>query len=1528
MTQTAAGAPPTATPALLNQSRLVELSSQGTTLNQAASALLRQVLNERYPDLRLDPDRTMIATPIWTDDDQSPTAAGLTFESLTHALVRHSFDKTRADLIEGEHFLTVTPYANPPTHLAVGMDEVTSLLNDHGAFFFLAFAQQQLDYWNETATDRPRWEELSDALKNALDVQSATGWNTEECALARQVAQQPEQTLRQTTHDGFSHIRACLLDIDLVNGTDVSHLVISSAIVLTATFQQRELTLMYTIGASYESFPSLKALGESLPERFALQWGTRTLEWRLIEPQENIFDSCAWALINSQLDAIKALDPATPPIALPENTKTSGNRHWHTRERARLDRLEQAIPDWLHAGSISDFQTYSRHIAELGRLREEEKADGVQEADLPDIKSYAQRQMHDAIVADKATQGAASLPLDDLWITVTNSIEVAGLVLPNPLDQVRQNLGEFALQNTPPYQASLAFDDGRTVPPWLTVDYLTGIAEQVDIGKHYPRMVKDSLIDDPEQSAHHRARYRLQLPVLLPLLALECKLRHRGRVDERGYSCIARLMASITGGQPDSEHPVTLRPLAFMPRHRPGHSPDTVTNMYIIGTSDPDGGPCLLYRPLLEPPLMQFASAQNLLYAIYQPGELRESVLAWLPGQALSFEYAQYVFSTGIPSPWIIPQLAFEPFIHLDLTGPIELTNAPMSGDVLTALYDANCQALAELADRQSVSNAERRRTLLADSGWALFGVASNFIGGSAGTALWVWQTLDQIQNTIDANEQGNTLVEWRSTGDILVALGILLTQHVAARRNRSPRTLLTSLATHPEPPGKIQTLTTVQFSKPPALPTINFDANTVTDQIPLPHLTSVEPQTLARPTSGSAFIAMLERFRTAEPDASARAMSSQSHLYTLGEKSFAQVGARWFQVAVTEDEPVCIVDPANPLRTGLAIRYDEASARWHWDPRLRLRGGGPKGRIKALQRAKVQNREKAWAALHQFIEGEAQRKLEVRKALLDLPLHDTESEFEVRARLYLTKAGALGEGYTQALEQLEAWREAGGGGVFHQSQLLRMTAEQHRCLGGSLRLQMRVYAQMTEKFVTGAHNPAPVPRQEQIDIATRATALSDEMISRQQLLRHSMETLSQHSGLAAKVARNLERLFPAFTELDLKANEISMSYERCVREQPGAAMEDARIAISALTDSASNASHELISLTKLKPSVDAQATRIERLERLSDRFASLEQELEQLPSAYPGQLVQIRLDRVRDLVGEFRALAGRCLVAELPEREEQPAHVSPEPKPSTSQARVRISKTRPRQSAGEIASPEETSDAIEEIPFIKLTPARPRKVSDAVDVLAAAMESNLKVDEFNKKTRDDARRAGRIPADIRDIFEQQSTRLLQLASDVDKTLEAQRKAGQSPSPVASLAQELRDGARRTQAEGIQSYAAMLKLRKPRETYLRWLHDHGQIDVVKDERGRIRTRQRGDYFQEYRILDKSSDNKTLWVAHFHYDSRTDPDEQYTAAHLKFEESYLQTFDPKTRQALNTFDAVDNALRKIVDPAVRDLFLKP
>ncbi|MDB5997797.1 MAG: hypothetical protein JWP42_4933 [Pseudomonas sp.] len=1511
MTEPAAVAEPDNAPPLLKQSRLVGLTSEGPSLHQAASRLLQRELLERYPKLTIDPDKAVIATPLHDEQDT------FHFEPLTHALIGQGLGKPPAAYVEGESFLTSTPRASHPVHLAIDMDELNALLNELAPFLFVAFQQRQLDFWNETSGTQPRWQALANSFKAAVDVESATGWDADECALGRLVAAGPDKQLRTVTDADFKNVRACLLDIDRVDGAQTYHQVTAGAVVMTATHKKRELIVMYTIASGYESFASMTQLGESLPERLGEEW-REDLIWRLIEPEGSIFEAVVWALLASQLDAITTLDPAGKPAAgsgSGQQRSTLG-----AQERQRFAQLDQAIPAWLQNGSVSDLHHYSRYIDALGRLRDGAQRD-VFNDDLPLIKPYAQEQMRKAIVADNQP-GAALLPLDALRVTVTNSFESGGFTLPNPHDQSVETLAEFALQNSPPYQASLAFDDKREVPGWLTVDYLSAMAQQVNIGDSYPKLLKQTLMDDPVKAAHRKTRYTRELPLLLPLLALECKLRHRGDIDEHGYRYVCQLMEAITDKKPAAEHPVSIRPLAFIPRNRLSKKADTVANMFIIGPRNSDQGPCLLYRPALDAPLLQFASLQNLMYALYQQGELRDSVLAWLDTEALSFEYAQYVFSTGIPSPWTITQLAFEPLIHLDLAGPIDLANTPLTGDILATLYEANSRALTELAERQSVSNSERRWALLADSGWALFSVASNFFNGAAGAAVWVWQSIGDIQRALDAHEKGDKLVEWKSTGDVLLVLGILLAQHVAARRNHSRLPLFEKTKV---PIEEAFTPT------PPVKPSVRFDSKLLTGDIPVDHLSTLVPGTLISSEAGARFTALINSFEITAPDLTEYSISPVSHLYEIDGKTCAQVGARWFQVVAVEGEPAYIVDPVDPARTGLAVKYDEAAGKWHWDLKLRLRGGGPTGRIAALRREKQQRKDQASAALQRFLGEEKQLQSEATSALLALPTLPGEAQFTDKVTLYLDKAKALGNGYTEALEQLQIWHQAGGGGVFYQSQMMRMTVEQHRCLTSWLRVNMRAYAQTVQQLMPGEATEAPLSRSAQRDLATQGKALSDDMITVLQTLHRSMDALSHARGMPGKIARDLEPLLPRSGRLDLLANEIGMSSVLCLREQPKAENGAARASITTLTSIAANASHDLIPLTKETVSSENKAERINQLTRFNDLYTHVDQLILELPATYPEQFHQARLDHLRELVGEFHALTRDRLVAELPEVEEPSVPPPAQPDTSTAHSKVKISKTRPRQPSGQKEQPVREPDSVEEIPFIKLSPppsAAPKPPVGDIDVIAAAMELNLKIDDFNKSTAADAMRPGRIPADIQDMFDQQAAKLAKAADDVDIAIAAERAKGEEPPPVGTLGRELRDGAARTRALGVAAYAGMLKKRKPREAYLQWLAKNDQVEIEKDPHGRIRTKGRKDYFQEYRILDKANENKALWVAHFHYDNLKTPDDQLTVAHLKFADAYLLTLDAKTRQTMETFDAVDNVLRRPVDPAARDLFLKP
>lgn len=1510
---------------LLNQSHLVEQTSGGPTLHDAANQLLRAALKKSYPLQTIDPDKTMLMSPIWRQEGQDLVTRGSHFESLTHVLARLAFTQSRVNYLEGEHFLTLTPHAIEPIHLPISMDTITSLLNELAPQLFLGFEQCQLDYWNENVDDLPRWHRLSDTLKEALDVQSVNGWDSDQCALGRLIFRFPDKASRQIAGSGLSNVRACLLDLDLTfemaESSQTRHLMLGGALVLTASLGSRELIVMYSINEGYEAFSSMAQLGATLPERVDIDLRGQSLKWRLYEPDGNIFDAMVWALVGCQLDSIDALDPASRS-PWTRFTRQDEYSPANTKDNTRIEQLADAMPEWLLAGSLEDIQAYSGYLMELGTLRGEVDSEDFKDQDIPLIQPYAQQKMCDAIVAAKSAEGAASLPLNNIRITITHSFEAGGFTLPAPHTRHVETLGEFALQNIRPYSATVAYVDGSAAPDWMTVTFLVRLANELNVGATYPQMIKRMLIDDPVQARRHRTRYCRQLPFLLPLLALECKLKQQGDVDEQGYRQVCQLMASIESRTPQAEWKVRIRPLAFLPRYRSGNTPDTVTNMYIIGPSEGTNGPCLLYRPLLDQPLRQFPSEQNMLYGFYQPGELRDSILAWLPTRALSFEYAQYVFSSALPSLWTTLDLVADPFIHLDVNASIDLANTPMDGDVVTMLYRQNSLAMAELADRQSTSNAERRWALLVDSGWAIFNVATNFLGGPAGAAVWVWQCIGQIQQALDAQERGDTMVEWSSVGDVLLTLGILLSHRMAIRRIRLSRPLdeMTSSSRLP---------TQNRLIKPPAskvAPTISYDSTALSGELPKTHLSTLAPHTLSQNSAGARFLLQIDGFKVPTPNLPEGAQPNPDHLYELNGKLYAQVGERWFQVSAETDEPVFIVDPGNPERSGFEVKYDEGNGRWHWNLKLRLRGGGPTGRIEALRREKLKNKTEALVALKAFVERVPTPKAALEKALQALGNEGNAGEEAIDT--YTSTADELVNEYDQALENLEKLRSAGGEGRSYQAHLMTFTVEQHRYINGWMRLKMRQYAKIVAPLLSESE-PSTLPRAEQLQAAQKAIDLSVEIVERLKRLQASLNTLLKvDTGPARKVAGDLKKLLPTFSSYDLEANEIGMSTELCLREVPGSELNQVRELLVEIFNSAADAGHDLV---ERRSTANHQPLNVDQLTALVDRLAEYEKRLPDLADTWPLHLEPVRLKRVQQLVAKFHRLAHDRLIELLPEPEEALVieMAKFEPFASTSRAIGKVSTSRPRVIKLKKATSAESPET-QEVPIVKgATRHSVQQVAlDDEGIISSRKALYDDFDAFINRTRKDSTRPGRVPADMKDLFDQQAARLDRAASEVEDAMARRKAAGFNENALEALGDRLREAATKSRAEGNTVYGAMLMERKPRATYLQWLHEHDQVEIVKDARGRIKTKQRKDYFQEYRILDKTHQNKPLWVAHFHYDTMTDPDDGFTAAHLKFADGYLQTLPAQTREELNTFDAVDHALRRIISPAVRDLFLKP
>ena len=1488
----------TANTPLPKKSTAAHETRQGPTVSDVAAQMLRQALKERYPTRDLDPDQILIGTPQWQYIEDQLIAGPIQYETLTQALVRQFFTSSTAHYFEGEQFLTRLPLLTPVVHLNISIEEIGELLNDYAPLLFVAFGQRQLAFWNDKGHSAPRWQELSNALQKMLDVNSANGWNSDQCYVARAVFQYPDKQERTKQDPTVANIKVCLIDIDTVDAQGTRHLMIGGAAVITGQYKGRNLVMMYSVEDDYESFDSLEKLGASLPARIDDELARRSMQWRLFEPDGNFFDHMAWALISTQIDTLSAItgeNPSEEPL------------HHNAPQGPARSQLDEAIPDWLADASAADLDVYSQSIKAMGKLL---KVSDPGLYKIPPITDFAQQKMREAILADNKTN-AAALPLDKLEITITNSFEAGGLTLPNPLDRHTETLGEYALENEAPYQATLRFTDEHTVPDWLTIDYLTAKAAQVNIGETYPTLIKSKLIDDNVQSALQESAYIKQLRVLLPLMALEHKLRQLAGIDEQGYRTL-RAWLDPTPGNPQ---PVVIRPLTFT--HGGRHTGDNVANMFIIAARDTDVGPCLLYRPLFEKPLLQFPAEQNLIYALHQPGELRDSVLAWLPDTALSFKYAQYAFPVGLPSPWLSTQILAEPWTSITWAGPVGLSSDELTGDVFSVLFKSNAKALAELADRQSQSNAERRWALLRESGWAVFNVASNFFSGAAGVAVWVWQAFADIQQAQDANLRGDKLTQWSAMGDLLLMLGMVLAHRAVSRRKAEVT---------PESGRRSEMAETIIRPEPVTPPTIEMNVTPLTGDLPISHYSSLEVGGSIPRRSPTALGKYLDSIKVPMPDLASDGLTllkrGNASLHQLEDTLFAEVGERWFKVVEDEDGDVKIAYPANPARTGPLLIHD-LQGHWHLDLRLRLRGGAGgvslKSQLHAKRKKDLARKEELEKAIKEFKNLEDTKRAAFENSQEQLATTPEKLEEETEGS-FLTLLEQQITDYKAALEQVEELRslpKAGSNGG-NERDFRNLSCELEKYIGLWFLAKRKTYADLLRRLTN--ESGATASRQTLLDDANKAIQLSDKMIAQLQLSHATMDRLIDVGKIGIPQASAMKRLLPAFTQWDLKANQIAMSYELTLKPAAGIDMEPVSEAVAKVIVDATTASRQVAKLLKTPADDTPTAIRIETLSAQIDTLADAEQRLQDLPNDFPEQVQPVELERVRGLICEFKASGQDQLGKLIPSQATAKTTTVKHAVAGPSRLAGKVSKSRPRASAkSKVSEPEQSQNEDQDFEAALPVKAAPALLPVRTDRLTVyeGDELNLDVDNFVERTRKDALKPQRVPADMQDLFDLRANRMEQMAVDVEQIL----RKSPGTFPVASLPGELRAKATRLRKEGIKTRAMMLKERYPRQAYLQWMLSNNQVRIVKNEQGRIKTKQRKDYFEEYRILDFTNKDQPLWLAHFHYDTLGAAKEQFTAAHLKIADQHLATLSVERRKELMDLAPIDYVLRAITEPAV-------
>jgi hypothetical protein len=1456
----------------------------GPSLWEVASNALRTALDSTYPNLGIDPVKAMVVTPTWTVTESEVMPGPRRFESLTDVLVRLTLSAQTATYIDGEHFLTLQPGVKPAIQLPVKIDDIGRLINQLIPLLFVSYQEQQLDYWNQqTEGETPRWHQLSDSLHNLWNIEQASGWDEDQKAMALALFNHPDKTTRHR-NDPYTS-RACLIDIDEPD----KHLWVLDVAVLVGTLGKRTLVISHSITEGFKRYDSLESFGETLPARVATTSAPHTLRWRLYEPTGNFFDHQATALIALEVAAIGQLQDTVTKGGLARRA-IDAIRNRKDSDEGRFSQIEHLLPDWLLNAQPADLTSYSRHWMDLAQLREQQAGKSFLD-DIPPLPAFTLQALKDQVLKDHPE--ATDARLETLELSITSPVILGAIAVPGKTETVTLSLIDLALQNliaVPLGNKTVHRTDGNAVETWMTPAYLEKLVTEVNIGEAYPALIKQKLLGDTKETQRRQHLFASHLRIQLPLQTLQHKIRGEAGIDDQGYRYVVAAMQEKPAERFVDGQEIIIRPLAFIPGGRISNKADEVANMFVIGPRLADRGPCLLFRPLLDPPLLQYPGETNLLYAIKHNQTLRQSVLAWLPDD-VRFNYSQYVFPGQLPSVWTLSQWLVDPTSALGMMGTVRLAATPLEEPALATLFTANANAMITLADRQSVSNAQSRWQTLKHGAWALFNIALPFLGKTAASAAWVWQIMSDLEDANQASEKGDSDDAWTALTDLFLSLGMVLA-HYAATRHTASRVVEKKVLTLEQQPTPRPTITATR------LPDITGQ------RLPANHKTHLYTYgALARTSLGT----LLDGLAIAKPAGLASPSTEvgpHRFLSPLNNKWYAQVGQRWFEVMINDNEFVQIVDSRqSPPGTGPLLTHS-ANGQWVVDTRLRLRGGGRSR--KELVRENAQRKETLRKQLETFDTNKMALKTALESAEKAAASSASGVDDPNGRRLIETLDKQLAV-YDVYIDQLKAFNVL--------ESIINYRAVLVSCLDQQLLLTEMWFNRQNAVFGTcmrrslalfdGEPNESTQTRRQ---VHQQTSDITQGFIDKIEFAQARIEELNRLGREGAETAREYTKGLPKFDLHDLKLFQISLAQELCLNDTGTVATEPAHKALVTLVEDAGLTIQSSLDLAKDNPL--ALPERIEGFSDLVEQFTTIDQRILDLPDEYPGQLLQPSLDLMRQRIEAFNERAVKHLSGLLHERKT----LEPVPGPSRPvMAPHRLIKTRfkgsvvgkPRTRANstdsdlvDVTSPltgkviatfhEKTPGVwFEHVPVKTAVPVIiPPTLAVSVQNGEALLEQ---LESFVRRTEAHSKGDRRIPLEIEEMFHQHARRMETASGAIEEGLTDNNATESGPGSAVTVKKTLDDEAAALYKKGTDIRISMTKRQLPTAGRVEWLHSKGEVTIHRigkplPEHRRLKG-PRKDYLDEYEIRDHET-RKVLWYAHFHYPASDSPRTAFTAAHLK------------------------------------------
>lgn len=915
------------------------------TLRAVVHQQLVQRLAKQYPEIDKNYPQLRESREIYLCTREPEDLDTVTIKSLAEVFLEKLVSQTTFNftgIALTNLFLSFTPTPRPiyDRDPASGLDRlpdltlVTDALNELLANVEPFLQRAQVDFWQaRSRSGSTPLQEVGHMFKAALaSGVEAQGLDDEQrnCIYALLAASNSTKW-----HNPSGVPEVFLLDVTMASA-EARYQQLLPDLLVTLTLANRNIVLLCKPSGRIDAFDSLDSMAQNLSDGLALQYQLDSFGWDRYPITTDMFAMQGAVLLNLLLEGLEPVNGRhfSTVVELEQGyaalTDPASFFSAHPYRLLQLRQGESELPQWLRQASLADRLEYRARVLDL--LVAQASSNGKSSLDgILDLRAFTRKSLLELMRADHLTE--ANYDADDLVLEFWLARGVAG-TSSGSVEIKRLSLTEFAIGNLGSAKGArlekITHKTDQQLWSWLTTDYLKALVQRADIGRTYPQYLSKKL-QDAEHNIERISLFAMEQASQLPLLALKAKID--GALSETGYQRVVAFFRADSG-----EGQSLLAPLAFK-REEAASEADRVTNTFVFISAHAAGN-VVLYRPMsAEKPFQEFANQQALLEQILADEGLQQGILAWMSSDA------QRVYANGgfqephLRRPVLDTQLELEPVQPAQL----ELQGWQPGAD--TNLYMANTQMLVELAERETISNAEDRWAMLLEGAGLLFNllfsVATPFLRGPVAVVAWLVQGALTVHADAGALKNGNEFEKSTAVVDLLLNL-VMVLFHASL-----PKV---------EPPVAADKREIAVFGPGrrviPSLPRVNAVQGKTFPRAALRGKADLEldfswygPRGLK--SSSMDYPRPLSSYRSATSLENHSPLSQGPYrgLYLLGERYYASIEGHVYAVrADAQGEQV--VDEQG--QTGPWLTLDNNS--WQFDLRLRLRGGGPKRRVAGQQ--------------------------------------------------------------------------------------------------------------------------------------------------------------------------------------------------------------------------------------------------------------------------------------------------------------------------------------------------------------------------------------------------------------------------------------------------------------------------------------------------------------------------------------------------------------------------------------------------